>query len=87
EQLKAKLLASVGHDVQLIGEGWNFGEVANGARFIQASQLSLNGSGIATFSDRARDAIRGGGSSESGDNLIRKQGYINGLFVDPNALN
>ncbi|MET3117012.1 pullulanase [Undibacterium sp. GrIS 1.8] len=87
EQLKAKLLASVGHDVQLIGEGWNFGEVANGARFIQASQLSLNGSGIATFSDRARDAIRGAGSSESGDNLIRKQGYINGLFVDPNAIN
>ena len=87
EQLKVKLLASVGHDVQLIGEGWNFGEVANGARFVQASQLSLNGSGIATFSDRARDAIRGGGSSESGGNLIRKQGYINGLFVDPNALN
>ena len=29
--------------VQFIGEGWNFGEVANGARFVQASQLSLNG--------------------------------------------
>jgi pullulanase/glycogen debranching enzyme len=47
--------------VQLIGEGWNFGEVANGARFVQASQLSLNGSGIGTFSDRARDFVRGGG--------------------------
>jgi hypothetical protein len=23
--------------VQLIGEGWNFGEVADGARFVQAS--------------------------------------------------
>ena len=45
----------------LIGEGWNFGEVADGARFVQASQLGSNGSGIATFSDRARDAIRGGG--------------------------
>jgi pullulanase len=38
--------------VNLIGEGWNFGEVADGARFVQASQLSLNGSGIGTFSDR-----------------------------------
>jgi hypothetical protein len=26
-----------GAPVQLIGEGWNFGEVADGARFVQAS--------------------------------------------------
>jgi pullulanase len=31
-----------------VGEGWNFGEVANGARFVQAEMLSLNGSGIGT---------------------------------------
>ncbi|MFZ6815479.1 alpha-1,6-glucosidase domain-containing protein [Undibacterium sp. Rencai35W] len=86
EQLKAKLTSVVGHDVQLIGEGWNFGEVENGARFVQASQLSLNGSGIGTFSDRARDAVRGGGAAESGDNLVKKQGYINGLFYAPNEL-
>jgi pullulanase len=49
--------------IHLIGEGWNFGEVADGARFVQASQLSLGGSGIATFSDRARDAVRGGGAA------------------------
>lgn len=29
--------AAVGHHVQLIGEGWNFGEVADDARFVQAS--------------------------------------------------
>ena len=46
--------------IPLVGEGWNFGEVANGARFVQASQLSLKGDGIGTFSDRARDAMRGG---------------------------
>ncbi|MFZ6845785.1 alpha-1,6-glucosidase domain-containing protein [Undibacterium sp. RuTC16W] len=86
EQLKARLTSVAGRDVQLIGEGWNFGEVENGARFVQASQLSLNGSGIGTFSDRARDAIRGGGAAELGDNLVKKQGYINGLFYAPNEL-
>jgi hypothetical protein len=51
-----------------VGEGWNFGEVANGARFVQASQLSLNGTGIGTFNDRLRDAIRGGGAGDSVEN-------------------
>jgi pullulanase-type alpha-1,6-glucosidase len=86
EQLKARLLTATGRDIQLIGEGWNFGEVADGARFVQASQLSLNGSGIGTFSDRARDAVRGGGAADSGDSMIKRQGYINGLGYDPNAL-
>jgi pullulanase len=71
--------------VHLIGEGWNFGEVANGARFVQASQLSLNGSGIATFSDRARDAVRGGGAVRQRTEPGARQGYINGLFYDDNG--
>lgn len=54
------------HRIDLIGEGWNFGEVRDGARFVQASPLSLAGSGIATFSDRVRDAVRGGGAQDSG---------------------
>ncbi|WP_343728926.1 alpha-1,6-glucosidase domain-containing protein [Duganella sp.] len=74
----------VGKKINLIGEGWNFGEVADGARFVQASQLSLNGSGIGTFSDRARDAVRGGGAGDSGTQLITQQGYINGLVYDAN---
>jgi pullulanase/glycogen debranching enzyme len=53
---------------------------------VQASQLSLNGSGIGTFSDRARDAVRGGSASDSGAKMITQQGYINGLVLDPNAL-
>ncbi|HYD81539.1 MAG TPA: alpha-1,6-glucosidase domain-containing protein [Paucimonas sp.] len=85
EALQAKVDAARGSHVNLIGEGWNFGEVADGARFVQASQLSLNGSGIGTFSDRARDAARGGGAAESGLDLVRNQGYINGLVTDPNA--
>jgi len=80
EQIQAR----VGKQVNLIGEGWNFGEVADGARFVQASQLSLNGTGIGTFSDRARDAVRGGGAGDSGTQLIAQQGYINGLVHDAN---
>jgi pullulanase len=85
EDMKAKLAAAAGREVQLIGEGWNFGEVANGARFVQASQLSLNGSGIGTFSDRARDHIRGGGPFDGGTSLVSNQGFINGLFYDDNG--
>lgn len=85
EELKRVVDKAAGREVQLIGEGWNFGEVANGARFVQASQLSLNGSGIATFSDRARDHVRGGGPFDGGDSLVRNQGYINGLWYDDNG--
>ncbi|MFC0134881.1 alpha-1,6-glucosidase [Massilia eurypsychrophila] len=86
EQLQRQVDRAAGRHVQLIGEGWNFGEVADGKRFVQASQLSLNGSGIGTFSDRARDAVRGGAASDAGDKLFKLQGYINGLVFDPNAL-
>jgi pullulanase/glycogen debranching enzyme len=84
EQLQQRADQVAGHHINLIGEGWNFGEVADGARFVQASQLSLNGSGIGTFSDRGRDAVRGGGAGDSGMQLITQQGYINGLVYDAN---
>ncbi len=86
EALQTQVNNATGRHINLIGEGWNFGEVENGARFVQASQLSLNGGGIGTFSDRARDAVRGGGAGDSGETLIKSQGYINGLVYDPNAL-
>ncbi|MFL6630721.1 MAG: alpha-1,6-glucosidase domain-containing protein [Massilia sp.] len=85
EDLQRTVNAVAGHDVQLIGEGWNFGEVADGARFVQASQLSLNGSGIGTFNDRLRDAVRGGSAGDSGEAMFSRQGWINGLVYDPNA--
>ncbi|HJV68145.1 alpha-1,6-glucosidase domain-containing protein [Ideonella sp.] len=86
EELKAKVKAATGRDVQLIGEGWNFGEVANGQRFVQADMLSLNGSGIGTFNPFVRDAVRGGGCCDSGSALIANQGWVNGLWYDPNEL-
>jgi pullulanase/glycogen debranching enzyme len=85
EQLQQRVNAQAGRPVQLLGEGWNFGEVADGARFVQASQLSLNGSGIGTFNDRTRDAVRGGSAGDSGEALFARQGWINGLVYDPNG--
>jgi len=85
ERLQAAVNAVAGRRVNLIGEGWNFGEVADGARFVQASQSSLAGSGIGTFSDRARDALRGGGPADRGEALAREQGWLNGLVYAPNA--
>ncbi|MGH3995706.1 MAG: alpha-1,6-glucosidase domain-containing protein, partial [Pseudonocardiaceae bacterium] len=66
----------------LYGEGWNFGEVANNARFVQASQLNLAGTGIGSFTDRLRDAVRGGGPFDANPRI---QGFASGLFTDPNG--
>ncbi len=85
ERLRDEVSAAADRPVELFGEGWNFGEVANNARFVQASQLSLNGSGIGTFSDRARDHVRGGSGFDSGNALRSNQGYINGMHYDDNG--
>ncbi|MBB4910843.1 pullulanase-type alpha-1,6-glucosidase [Actinophytocola algeriensis] len=71
-----------GRKVFLYGEGWNFGEVANDARFVQATQLNMAGTGIGTFSDRLRDAVRGGGPF---DEDPRIQGFATGLYTDQNG--
>jgi pullulanase-type alpha-1,6-glucosidase len=71
-----------GRAIYLYGEGWNFGEVADDARFVQATQANLAGSGIGSFSDRLRDAVRGGGPF---DEDPRVQGFGSGLFTDPNG--
>jgi pullulanase-type alpha-1,6-glucosidase len=85
EALKARVKQAAGRDVQIVGEGWNFGEVANGARFVQAEMLSLNGSGIGSFNPIIRDAVRGGGCCDSGNAVVANQGYVNGFFYDPNS--
>ena len=76
--IQQRLQQATGRRIDFVGEGWNFGEVANGARFVQASQLSLNGTGIGTFNDRLRDAIRGGGASDAVENLIKVPGFVSG---------
>ncbi|WP_442906786.1 pullulanase-type alpha-1,6-glucosidase [Kitasatospora sp. NBC_01246] len=71
-----------GKNVFLYGEGWNFGVVANDARFAQATQLNMAGTGIATFDDRIRDAARGGNFQLSS---APQQGFASGLYSDPNG--
>jgi pullulanase-type alpha-1,6-glucosidase len=91
DRLKELTLARHGVDgakLLLYGEGWNFGEVANDARFVQATQRHMGaGTGIGTFNDRFRDAIRGGSYSDTGEAIVRSQGFASGLFTAPNALN
>jgi pullulanase-type alpha-1,6-glucosidase len=65
-----------GRDIYLYGEGWNFGEVAYDARFTQATQVNMAGTGIGTFNDRLRDAARGGGSHGPDPTT---QGFASGL--------
>ncbi|WP_418956700.1 pullulanase-type alpha-1,6-glucosidase [Streptomyces tritici] len=71
-----------GKAIVLYGEGWNFGEIADDARFVQATQKNMAGTGVATFSDRARDAVRGGGPFDEDPGV---QGFASGLFTDPNT--
>ncbi|MFD8818798.1 pullulanase-type alpha-1,6-glucosidase, partial [Streptomyces sp. NPDC059627] len=71
-----------GKKIILYGEGWNFGEVADDARFVQATQQNMAGTGIATFSDRARDAVRGGSPFDDDPGI---QGFASGLYTDPNS--
>ncbi|CAH9098703.1 unnamed protein product [Cuscuta epithymum] len=70
-----------GPKIFLYGEGWDFGEVANNGRGVNASQFNLYGTGIGSFNDRIRDALLGG--SPFGHPL--QQGFATGLFVEPNG--
>ncbi|MGW1180622.1 pullulanase-type alpha-1,6-glucosidase [Streptomyces drozdowiczii] len=71
-----------GKKIILYGEGWDFGEIADDARFVQATQKNMAGTGIATFSDRARDAVRGGSPFDEDPGV---QGFATGLYTDPNT--
>lgn len=66
----------------LYGEGWNFGDVADDRRFIQATQRNMAGTGVGTFNDRLRDAVRGGGLLDTDP---RAQGFGSGLCTAPNG--
>ncbi|MDL0429927.1 pullulanase-type alpha-1,6-glucosidase [Marinobacter sp. TBZ242] len=78
---------AVDPDTYFYGEAWNFGEVANNARGTNAIQANMAGTGIGSFNDRLRDAVRGGGPFDGGDALRANQGFANGLFSIPNDRN
>ena len=70
-----------GKSIYLYGEGWNFGVMANNGRGVNAIQVNMAGTGIGSFSDRIRDAVRGGGPFSP----RRDQGFASGLFTEPNG--
>lgn len=70
-----------GSKIYIYGEGFNFGETANSALGVNASQLNLYGNGVGTFNDRIRDGVRGGGPFDD----ERVQGFATGLFNDPSS--
>lgn len=86
-QRSLKAVQAVDPNTYFYGEGWNFGEVANDAQFIQATQPHLGGTGIGSFSDRLRDAVRGGGPFDGGEGIRQNQGFGNGAAVLPNEYN
>ena len=71
-----------GERVHIYGEGWNFGEVANNARGVNAIQRNMTGTGIGSFNDRLRDGVRGGSAFAD----PREQGFVSGLYYAPNGL-
>jgi pullulanase-type alpha-1,6-glucosidase len=75
-------LDTTGRSEFLYGEGWNYGVAGNDARFVNADQANMAGTGIATFNDRLRDAARGGGPFDSDPRI---QGFASGLYTDPNG--
>ena len=73
--------------VYVYGEGWDFGEVALNARGANATQINMAGTGIGTFNDRLRDAVRGGGPFDGPAEIVGNQGFASGRYVLPNAAN
>ena len=70
-----------GKSIYLYGEAWNFGVMANNGRGENAIQVNMAGTGIGSFNDRIRDAVRGGGPFSP----RRDQGFATGLYVEPNG--
>ncbi|WP_035697675.1 pullulanase-type alpha-1,6-glucosidase [Glycomyces tenuis] len=75
-------LDAIDPDIMMYGEGWDFGEVAGDALFEQATQANMAGTGVGTFNDRMRDAVRGGGPF---DEDPRVQGFGSGLWSGDNG--
>ena len=73
-----------GRSIYLYGEGWNFGEVAGNALFVQATQGQLDGTGVGAFNDRLRDAVHGGGAFDPDHRVF--QGFGTGLLTQPSGL-
>jgi len=76
---------AVDEDMYFYGEGWNLGDGVE-KRFVPSYQVNLAGTGIGSFSDRMRDAVRGGSPFDSGEAIRKAQGFANGLYTNPNEV-
>ncbi len=86
--LNALTMANDGVDgskIILYGEGWTYDEMKD--RGIAATQSGMAGTGVATFNDRLRDGVRGGGPFDNGAALRANQGWATGLVTAPNEMN
>jgi pullulanase len=68
--------AALPPDIYLYGEGWFTGETANDPRMPNATQMNMYGTGIGTFNDRVRDAVRGGNPFSD----PRTPGFVTGSY-------
>ena len=66
------------------GEGWAPNSAVSNV-ITPATQANLAGTGIGTFNDRMRDAVRGGGPFDTGASIVANQGFISGLCYDVNS--
>ncbi|GAB7129488.1 hypothetical protein JCM19000A_39960 [Silvimonas sp. JCM 19000] len=87
QQARSTVDAAALRPLYYYGEAWNFGEVQDDAFFVQARQAHMAGTGIGSFNDRMRDAVRGGGCCDSGAALAQNQGFANGAYLAPNGNN
>ena len=63
-------------DIYLYGEGWYAAETANNPLKPAATQINMHGTGIGTFNDRVRDAVRGGSPFSD----PRVPGFVTGSY-------
>jgi len=72
-----------GSKIYMYGEGFQIAEASNNAIGPNASQTNLYGTGIGSFNDRIRDAVRGGNIFNNTQEQF--QGFATGLSTDPSS--
>lgn len=81
-------LEAINPAMYIYGEGWTMGFGGGaGNSETAATQLNMAGTGIGTFSDRLRDAVRGGGPFDGGNDIRKNQGFGSGAWEGRNELN
>ncbi len=69
-----------GKNVYVYGEAWRFGSLDGILTTEAAHQVNMYGLNIGSFNDRIRDSARGGSVFDHPSN----QGFLTGLYYDPN---